>query len=301
MRPRPLLFLLYLLVACNASPSDEQAKQQYVIQIQQWHENRVASLKSPTGWLNLAGLFWLEEGENPFGSAPDNAIVFPEKAPARLGTLVVRGERVEFVGEPGVEVTYQSKPVQRMTIYTPGQDQPVVLEHGSLAWFVIPRDGRLAVRLRDYDSEAAANFAGIETFPIDPAWRLEARLKPYDPPKMLDVPTVLGTVRREPSPGALVFEYKGETYQLDVISREEDGQLFVIFADETSGKETYGAGRFLYVAPPDENGRTVLDFNKAYNPPCAFTPYATCPLPPAQNRLPFAVTAGEKAYHYETS
>ncbi len=297
-------FALAALMALLATSCQRRSEPQpdYVAQIRAWQVDRVSRLKARDGWLNLAGLYWLRAGENRFGSAPDNDLVFPlGKAPAYMGVFRVSGDRVWVSVNPGVAVQQDGMPISTKLVYSPETARdPVVLQYGSLAWFVIERDGRLAVRLRDYQSPALQNFSGIKTFPIDPAWRLEAHLRPYDPPKILAVPTVLGTVRREASPGALVFEYAGQTYTLDVVSEEGD-QFFVVFADATTGKETYGGGRFLYVDKPGPDGKTHLDFNKAYNPPCAFSAYSTCPLPPEQNRLPFPVTAGEKTYRHRTS
>ena len=151
------------------------------------------------------------------------------------------------------------------------------------------------MRVKDKESPTLRAFHGIENFPADPKWRVEARFEPYDPPRPVRVPNILGTVDTESCPGALVFEIDGKSYRLDPVVERGETDLFVIFGDRTNGHGTYGAGRFLYAAAP-VGGRTVLDFNKAYNPPCVFTPYATCPLPPAENKLPIPIEAGEKAY-----
>ena len=169
------------------------------------------------------------------------------------------------------------------------------LRTGSVLFYVIERAGKLAVRVKDSQSEARREFHGLEYFPIDPSWRIEARFEPYDPPRPISVPNVLGHQDTEKSPGALVFERAGQTYRLDPVLERGETDYFVIFGDATNGKETYGAGRFLYVKPPVD-GKTIIDFNKAYNPPCVFTDYATCPLPPAQNRMKVRVEAGEKEY-----
>lgn len=268
----------------------------YTAQIRQWHKGRIERLTQPDSWLSLAGLFWLHEGENSFGSDAANDIRFPKKAPAFIGVFVLRDSAVSVRVNDGVTVTHEGEPVKELALKSDISGEPTILRHGALLWYIIDRDGKMGVRLKDTESENIAAFQGIELFRIDPAWRFEARLDTLNAPKTLNIPTVLGTVSKESCPGALVFEYRGAQYRLYPVGEAGDDNYFLIFADETNGDETYGAGRFLVVPAADENGRTVVDFNKAYNPPCAFTPYATCPLPPRGNRLPFKVTAGEKAY-----
>jgi uncharacterized protein (DUF1684 family) len=170
------------------------------------------------------------------------------------------------------------------------------VQHGTLSLYLIERGNRTAVRVKDSASAPRRRFSGIESFPVREAWRVPARLDRYPPKKSIPIPNVLGGVTQEPSPGAVVFTVGGREYRLDAVEEEGEKDLFLIFGDRTNGVVTYGAGRFLYVSPPGADGRTVVDFNKAYNPPCAFTPFATCPLPPPQNRLPIAVEAGEKRY-----
>jgi len=170
-----------------------------------------------------------------------------------------------------------------------------LLELRTIQFHLIRRGDRLGVRSKDSESPVRTEFRGIEHYPASWEWRVEGRFEPYEPPKHVPVPTVLGTVDDELSPGAVVFEAEGRTLRLDVLEGADEHEVFVIFGDTTNGTETYGGGRFLY-ADLEPGGRLVLDFNKAYNPPCAFTPYATCPLPPKQNRLPLAIRAGEKKY-----
>ncbi len=182
-----------------------------------------------------------------------------------------------------------------VTLASDADEDTTMLRRGSLLFYLIRRGDRLGVRVKDSQSEARRNFRGLDYFPIDPGWRIEARFEPYDPPKSISVPNVLGQDNAEKSPGAVVFEHGGKTYRLDPVLERGETDYFVIFGDRTNGNETYGAGRFLYVKPPVD-GRTVIDFNKAYNPPCVFTEYATCPLPPPQNKLPIRIEAGEKEY-----
>ncbi|NOX38376.1 MAG: DUF1684 domain-containing protein [Calditrichaeota bacterium] len=283
-----------LLMTCGKKHQiDEIAYRQ---EIEEWHRQRIADLIRPDGWLTLVGLHWLKEGANPFGSDSSNAIVFPPKVPAFMGTFYLRNGLVTVKIRPGVSVYYQDQPVDSLELQHDLTGEPTILSHGTLQWYIIKRGDRYAVRIKDSESPVRIHFKGIERFPVDSRWRLRARFEPYQPPRTIDVPTVLGTTVSEPCPGRLVFEWEGKTYALDVIQEKPIDPLFILFGDQTNGQETYGGGRFLYADPPDASGFTVLDFNRAYNPPCAFTPYATCPLPPAQNQLPFAVRAGEKAY-----
>jgi uncharacterized protein (DUF1684 family) len=286
-----------LFIGCNPSQPQQKADLNYITEIQRWHQKRLENLKSPTGWLNLAGLFWLKEGENSFGADSSNDIVFPQdKAPDFIGSLTLQGGTVSFRAKPGIEVRHNDSVVTSITMRNDLEGNPTVLELGTLSWTIIKRGEKFGVRLRDHEHPLLQEFNGIETFPIDSTWRVEAGFEPHDPPKMISIPTVLNTINEEPSPGAFVFKVDGKTYKLDATGEMSDKELFVIFADLTNGKETYGAGRFLYVSTPGESGKATIDFNKAYNPPCAFTDFATCPLPPEQNKLPIRITAGEKIH-----
>lgn len=286
-----------LLFGCNSSQPRQRANPQYLSEIQSWQQQRLESLKSPTGWLNLAGLFWLEEGENTAGANSTNAIILPkDKAPDFIGSFILHDSIVMFQTRPGIHVMLENSAVTAMTMRNDTEGEPTKLSLGPLSWTIIKRGERYGVRLRDYEHPAVKNFDGIQTFPIDSTWRIEASFAPNNPPKVIAIQTVLNTINEEPSPGAVVFKINGKTYRLDATGKMADKELFVIFADQTNGKETYGAGRYLYVPTPDATGKTIIDFNKAYNPPCAFTDYATCPLPPEQNKLPVRITAGEKNY-----
>ena len=235
-------------------------------------------------------------GANSFGSDPANAIVFPDdKAPARAGTLVLRGERVEIQTTEDAGVTHEGTPVSRLMMAADKSGDPTVLDLGDLQFYVIERSGRYGLRVRDRQHPARFGFTGIETFPIDRKWRITGHLETYDPPRTLPVPNVLGQVNHQESAGTAVFEVEGAEYRIEALAGS-DGTLYLIFADRTSGRETYGGGRFLYSEPVADDGTVVLDFNKAYNPPCAFTDYATCPLPPRQNKLTVRIDAGEKKY-----
>lgn len=266
--------------------------------IQKWQSNRLASLTKDDGWLTLVGLFWLNEGENKFGSDPKNAVVLPkDKAPAVAGSLWLEQGRVRLATRPGVVITADGKPVTTLELKDDNDDSgPTIVKLGSLLINVVKRGERIGVRVKDTESRTRREFKGLEYFPIDPKWRIEARFEPYQPPKTIPITNVLSMTDNETSPGALAFEVDGKTYRIDPILEKGETDLFVMIADETTGRETYGAGRYLYVSPPDATGKVVVDFNKTYSPPCAFTNYATCPLPPQQNHLPFRIEAGEKKY-----
>jgi uncharacterized protein (DUF1684 family) len=239
----------------------------------------------------------LKDGKNTFGSDASNSIIFPkEKSPDFIGTLHLENGRVRTEIAEGIKVLYNKKPITSIEMKPDISGEPTILSMDSLSWYIIKRGERFAVRLRDSENENIKNFTGIEIYPIDTTWRVEATLESYNPPKLMDVPNITGTISKEVSPGALVFKIEGQEYRLDPVGNPGGKSLFVIFADQTNGYETYGAGRFVYAAMPGEDGKTILDFNKAYNPPCAFTRFATCPLPPSQNVLPIKVTAGEKKY-----
>jgi hypothetical protein len=270
----------------------------YAAAVAGWQAERAAGLRQADGWFSLVGLFWLQPGENPFGSDPANRLAFPAgKAPARAGVFVLTDSAVTLRARPGAGITRDGEPVTVLVLRADADSGgPDVLALGPLRFHVIRRGERLGVRLKDLESPARAAFTGLEYYPVDPTWRVAARIERHDPPRNVAITNVLGDVSESESPGTVVFERGGRTYRLDPILEEGADELFLIFADSTNGRGTYGAGRFLYAAAPGPDGRLELDFNRAYNPPCAFTPFATCPLPPPQNRLALAVTAGEKDY-----
>lgn len=268
----------------------------YRAEIQAWREQRAARLQAEDGWLAVAGLFWLKEGANRFGTDPSNDIVLPPgSAPARAGVFALLEGKTAVRLEPGVPAAIAGGSVSEAEMRPDTSGSPDVLVLGRLKLTVIERSGRYGIRLRDPQRKERLEFAGLGWFPIREDCRVVARFVPYDAPKKVRVPNVIGQVNDLPSPGYVVFALGGRELRLDPVLEEPDAdELFFIFSDRTAGKETYGAGRFLYAAMP-KDGTVVLDFNKAYTPPCAFTPYATCPLPPAQNRLPVSLEAGEKA------
>lgn len=272
----------------------QKASPEYLEEVNQWHERRQSRLKEETGWLNLAGLFWLKEGNNSFGSAKDNNIVFPS-GPAYIGKLMLKDSVITLSVNSGVEVLNEGKPVKEVALRDDHSENTTYLETGSLGWNIIKRTNGFAIRLRDLESPVIKEFNGIDRFPVNEDWRIEAKFEEYDPPKKIIIPDVTGIVDEELSPGAVKFIVDGNEYRLDAVDAGK--RLWFIFADETSGKETYGAGRYLYADKPDSNGIVILDFNLAYNPPCVFTKYATCPFPPEQNYLKLRIAAGEKMWN----
>lgn len=244
---------------------------------QQWRETRRARLTADDSWLTLVGLNWLHEGAN------DIALPAHPKVTRRFildkGKVTMNGEVLRDDTDPR---------------------GPTVTHIGSLSFTAIKRSDRngdrYGIRVKDPESRARRNFKGLSYFPAKPEYRVEARFEPYNPPRKIPITNVLGMTSDEVSPGALVFTLKGKTYRIEPILEQGEKDLFIIFKDATSGKETYGAARYLYASPAGASGKTILDFNRAYNPPCAFTPYATCPLPPPQNRLAVRIEAGEKKY-----
>ncbi|MEK6408241.1 MAG: DUF1684 domain-containing protein [Acidobacteriota bacterium] len=298
------LIIIFLAVSTTAPAAGEPTnpalvsdEPSYLKQIERWRSERLEEINGNNGWTSLVGLFWLNEGQNKLGSDPSNDIVLPrERAPKFAGSLLLDKGVVRLEATPDAGITNGDKTVRTLVLQSDADGLATVLKLGSLTLFVIKRGEKLGLRVKDKQSPARSSFAGLDYFPINSKWRLEARLEPYDPPKIVPIANVLGMVDNMTSPGALVFQVNGKTYRLDPVLEKGSKQLFIIFADKTAGKETYGAGRYLYADPPGEDGKVVVDFNKAHNPPCAFTQFATCPLPPRQNRLPFRIDAGEKKY-----
>lgn len=276
--------LLLLLLAAPVQAGD------YEDSIEAFHQKRLERLKRHDGWLTLVGLSWLPEGVSTVGSAADCRLRV-EAAPAHLGQIVVEGEQITFEFAQGISGSLNGEPVSKVVLDPTVKEGTQVLAAGSLSWYLLRRNGKPALRWKDSQAETLTTFPGIERFPVNPGLRLEGRLERST--TRLEIPTVMGYSEQEISPGQAVFDYQGQTYRLHLTGDPEDQKFFLVFSDETSGKESYAAGRFLYVERL-ENDRLLLDFNKAYLPPCAFTPYATCPRPPRGNSLPFAVPAGEK-------
>jgi uncharacterized protein (DUF1684 family) len=260
---------------------------------EQWYQKRMEGLKNEDGWLNLAGLYWLNEGENTLGSDAANALVFPQKAPKKLGILTLKDGKVAFKKQQGVEVQFLNQ--ENVPDFVFQEGKTMTLQYGSFRWFVIKRGPKYGVRLRDLESPNVAHFKGVERFPVNEVWKLTGTFEQPKTPRTIAITDVIGLVSQQPLVGYVIFTLNGKTHRL-AATDGGDGQLFIVFKDTTAGHETYGAGRFLYLGKPSADNSVIVDFNKAINPPCAFTEYATCPLPPNENRLPIAITAGEKNY-----
>ena len=260
-----------------------------------WQQERHESIAGTNGWTTLISLYWLPEGRTFAGADPTNQLVLPPgHAPAVAGDFFRSGKSVRFEAAPGVAATVDGAPTRGLELKTDASNKPSKLMIGPLSFMVIDRGGRLGVRARDPESPARLQFFGLRYFPYNSSWRIEGRFEAFPAPRTLRVPDASGGMQELSSPGALVFPCAGKEYRLDAVDEGSDEDYFVIFTDKTAGAMTYEAGRFLYVARPDAAGRVTLDFNRAFTPPCGFTPFATCPRPPPQNRLPFAIKAGER-------
>jgi len=293
-----LIFLSAFAAGCSKQtpPLDVEA---YKKEIADWQTKRAERLTNETGWFTLFGLFWLKEGENTFGADSSNAFVFPKgKAPAFAGSFWLKDGVVRCEVKPKSDIRLNDSLITSVVMVSDadGLTEPTTLTLGSLSFFVIKRGEQYAIRARDTENPPRKNFKGLSFFPVDPKWRIEARFEPYTPPKMIEIATIINTVELDSCPGQVVFEIEGTTYRLDaVMERGTDDALFVMFSDATAGKETYGLGRQMY-APLPKDGATLLDFNRSYNWPCVYSDFATCPIPPKQNRLPIRIEAGEQMY-----
>jgi uncharacterized protein (DUF1684 family) len=267
--------------------------------VMDWRSARVARLRKPDGWLSLVGLHWVEPGVHQVGKANANDIQL-RTGPAKLGTLTLKDGKATLKPDPAAGVTIDGKPVTgEVALRSDATTDPngptiVSFNKGTANFQVIERSGRFALRVKDANAPTRTGFLGIDYFDADPAWRFNAKFEPHPKGKTIQIASVINTIDPMINSGTVSFQKDGKTYKLEVID-EGDGALFLIYSDRTNGKTTYGAGRFLY-AEPVKNGMTVVDFNKSYNPPCVFTHYATCPLPPPENRLDLTITAGEKSY-----
>jgi uncharacterized protein (DUF1684 family) len=264
---------------------------EYEKEIMAFRKIRIDSLQHENGYLNISGLFWLKEGENTIGADTKNDFVFPaEHSDSFLGKIILNNGVVTFKSNEANQVFSLGQAVSEMIIF---QDKKVVvLEHKSLRWFIIKRGEKYALRLRDLEGEYVRNFKGIDYFSIDSSWRIKAKFVPtYG--KKLHITDITGRNYLEESPGELHFTIKGKKYTLEAGGTTDE--FFIVFGDLTNKKTTYGGGRFLYANSPDKEGNVILDFNKSLNPPCEFTPFATCPLPTKKNRMNLEITAGEKS------
>lgn len=290
------ILLSIMMFSCNSKKLlTAEEREAHQAEIESWHAKRIEEVKASNGWLNLIGLYWLEPGVNTFGSGSDNDVMIPSSLlPEQAGQILVTGDTVSLIAAKGVFIKSESDTIQNEVIFDEHLKINRLMEFATLRWNIIKRDDKLGVRVRDLASKAVTEFKGVERFPIDVNWRLPARFEKGDSLRTIEVTNVIGQTVAQPSPGTIVFSVNDVEHRLDVMEGREE--FFIVFADATTGHETYGGGRFIYVKKPDAEGNTFIDFNKAYNPPCVFSPYATCPLPPKQNYLKLKVVAGEKAY-----
>jgi uncharacterized protein len=286
--------VLAIVIAAQA-----QAQTDYAKGIEKWRSEREANLKKETGWLTVAGLFWLKEGINTVGAGEKFDVRLTENfKQGKLGEIEFKNGKAILKVEKGIEAQIDGKSVSApVDLVSDDKGKPTEIRTGTQTFFLIKREERFGIRLKDSNSEARRNFKGLHWFPIDETYKVTARLETWPEPKELSVPNVLGGNFKMKSPGVLKFSLNGKECALEPVLEDDDGTLFIIFGDGSNRSETYKSGRFLYAEKP-VNSEVVLDFNKAENPPCAFTPYATCPLPPAGNKLEVEVKAGEKRYDH---
>ena len=259
----------------------------------EWRTHREQSLRSETGYLALAGLYWLKDGSQSFGSAPENDVVFPAgRAPDLAGHFVVKNHGVTVVGAPDVSLKVNGKRISSVNMVSDSKGTPTRIQLGELTFWLIDRSGRLGIRLRDPESPILRNYKGTRSFPYAAKWLVRARFEPLASPQPISIPNILGTESEIQAEGRLTFSIDGKPYSLYPTS-VNDKQFSLIFGDKTSGIETYGGGRFLTVLRPKEGDVITIDFNRAYNPPCAYSPFTTCPMAPRQNILPIRIEAGE--------
>jgi uncharacterized protein len=291
---RPTLLSVSIGIALSAASL--ATADDYITSIEAWRAQRVARLTTPDGWLSLIGRHALTAGTHTVGAADDNSIRLAA-GPTHLGTVTLAPDgRVEMALADGVDARIDGTDARTAELAY-RTDKPTFVRTGTVSFYVMPRGEQLFLRVRDSEGPRLKHFARLDWFPVDPAWRIEARWLPYEQPREVKFANIIGQTNSARISGRAEFVHDGKTVTLVPIEEGADGLFFVI-SDATSGVETYAAARFLYADQP-KDGKVVLDFNRAYNPPCAFTPFATCPLPPDENRLPFRIPAGEKSYRGE--
>ena len=288
---RRLTALVLILSAAGMADDYQRA-------LTEWRAQREAKLKAEDGWLTVVGLTWLNPGDNRVGSNPSFEVRLPKTAPNKVGLLILKDGKVRFRPEKGVAVTMNGKPATETELKPDIDANYDRLAVGRVKFFIIKREDKIGVRIKDNDSAARRYFTGLKWYPPDPSWRVQAKFVPWDQPHPVTFDTAVGVKEQDESPGYVTFQRAGKEYRLEPVV--DDNELWFVMRDQTSGKTTYGASRFLYAPLPKSglkrSGPVEIDFNRAENPPCVFTDFATCPLPPPQNRLPLAVTAGEQMY-----
>ena len=286
--PVAAISFITMLLACGTpSPHD------YVTEIEAWRTEREARLNADDGWLTLTGLFFLNEGDNTFGSSPQNDIEL-RAGPERAGIITLRDGWVGARAVEGQTLLVDGRMVDAAQLWPSAGSHRPTITLGPLSLFCHESGDRVAMRLRDSESEIRREFTKLRWFPVDESFRIRGRYVPHDEPRTVEVANNLGDILTLRTSGSVALTFKGEALRLTAI--DYDDRLWFVFSDRTSGSETYPAARFLYADMPDQDGMTTVDFNRAYNPPCAFNPYTTCPLPPPENRLQVRIEAGELDY-----
>jgi len=287
---------LPLMADQPTEPLSQSANHQQAIEA--WRDSRHERLEQPDGWLTLIGLEWIKDGENRVGSAGDNDIHL-NGGPAYWGSIFLQNDQIRFTSGDTENVSINGKSLKQAELVADNQGEPTLVSSDRLSFYTIFR-GSYALRIKDSQADALLNFQGVENYPIDTSWRIEGRFIQATEGESIEIANVLGQISESPVFGTFEFDLGGKTYSLLGLGTETSEDLWFIFSDRTSGRGTYGAGRFLYSDGMPEGGHLTVDFNKAYNPPCAFNPYSTCPLPPQRNRMDLVVKAGEKDYHPES-
>jgi len=300
-------FLSALILSCGfcwlAAPGEAIAESSGAMshamsheeEVMDWRQKRNAGLATENGWLTLVGLEWLQEGENHVGNSDSSDLRIPG-GPQHWGTVFVNGDELRFVPAPGSGMRVNGAEMEEAALVADVQGEPTLVSSGNLSFYVIFR-GSYALRIKDTQAPALLSFTGVETYDFQEDWRIDARFIPAAEGETIEIANVLGQIEPNLVYGYVEFDREGVTYRLLGLGNENSTSVWFLFNDRTNGRETYGAGRFLYSEGLPRDGRVVVDFNKAYNPPCAFNDYSTCPLPPQQNRLDMAVRAGEKDHH----
>lgn len=288
------LFVMPMILPNPAFTSELESKS-FLEEEMKWRENRHKRMLSSTSWLSIAGLFWLRDGENSFGTSPECRIRLPQNsAPPLAGKFILDNGQITLEAAPGAQLKINEKPVTNTQLKGDDSGKPDTIELQDLRLWIIERGERYAVRLRDLNNPPYKNYKGLDYFPPSEEFKIEADFVAYPTPKKIRIETVIGTENQMISPGYVKFLIQDREFRL-IAFGEDSKQLFIIIRDLTSGEETYGASRFMYSSFLD-NGKVDLNFNRAFNPPCAYTPYTTCPLPPAENELDIRIEAGEKTY-----
>ena len=286
-------WMLGMAVLAGFGTAPAMAMSEHQQEVAAWRAGRIERLTAADGWLSLIGLHWLPAGATQtLGNGVGNDVDL-ERGPTRLGTLTWEDGRARFAADADINI--DGKAITRVELSSVDDQPAPIVRFGSVSFQLIERGGKHALRVKDSEAPTRTGFVGIPYFETDASWRIDARFEAYDEPRTIEIATVVGTLEEYPNPGRIVFERDGKTHSIEALVEEGTEQYFLIIADRSSGKETYGMARYLYAGPPVD-GRIVVDFNRAYNPPCAFTAYATCPMPPEGNRLDLYVSAGEKNY-----